>query len=182
MLTFIIGFILVVLGFQVFPVSLGNDIKANIKQSLQQSAIQLIMQLLMLWLGLFLGNKFLYLSEDYQYIIIFVGLFLVGIRIAFDSFAVRRGDRTFSNDNSQNMVLSSTAQSINTFLAGIILSLFNINQIFLFSFLGISVILFSLVSSRVKLSKTSLAFSSFVYLFGGISIVAIAIYLGFFIK
>ncbi|PLX05302.1 MAG: hypothetical protein C0595_00195 [Marinilabiliales bacterium] len=182
MLIFILGFVLLVLGFQVFPVCLGNNFKSDIKQSVQQILIHTAIQLIMLWLGLFLGDRFLYLSEDYQYLIIFIGLLMVGLRISFDSFAVRRGDRTFTTANSQSLILASTAQSINTFLAGIILSLFNINHILIFSILGLSVLLFSTIASWIKLSKTALTLASLVYILGGIGIVSIAIYLGFFIK
>lgn len=182
MLIFILGFVLLVLGFQVFPVCLGNSFKSDIKQSVQQILIHTAIQLIMLWLGLFLGDRFLYLSEDYQYLIIFIGLLMVGLRISFDSFAVRRGDRTFTTANSQSLILASTAQSINTFLAGIIFSLFNINHILIFSILGLSVLLFSTIASWMKLSKTALTFASLVYILGGIGIVSIAIYLGFFIK
>lgn len=182
MLIFILGFVLLVLGFQVFPVCLGNSFKSDLKHSVQQIVIHTLIQLLMLWLGIFLGDRFLYLSEEYQYLIIFIGLLMVGLRISFDSFAVRRGDRTFTTANSQSLILASTAQSINTFLVGIIFSLFNISHILVFLILGISVLLFSTLASWIKLSKPALTISSLIYILGGIGIVSIAIYLGFFIR
>jgi hypothetical protein len=182
MLIFILGFVLLVLGFQVFPVCLGNSFESDLKKSVQQIFIHTLVQLLMLGLGIFLGDKFLYLSDEFQYLIIFIGFMLVGLRISFDSFAVRRGDRTFTTANSQSLILASTAQSINTFLAGIIFSLFNISQVLMYTILGVSVLLFSALASWIKLSKPALTISSLIYILGGIGIISIAIYLGFFIK
>ncbi|NOY50041.1 MAG: hypothetical protein GXO88_05710 [Chlorobi bacterium] len=167
-------------GFQSFPVSLGSDLKSSPAQSLQVVFILVAMQIFMLWLGLFLGDKFLYLAGDYGNIILFIGFLLIGLRISIETFAIRKGERTFNLDDSKSILLASTAQSINSLLVGILLSLFIIDHFIYFGFLAIATLSFSALGTWLKLSKSSLAFASFIYLIGGIFLIAISFYFGFF--
>ncbi len=168
------------LGFQSFPVSLGSDLKSGTAHSLQVVFTLGGLQVLMLWLGLFLGDKFLYLAGSYGNIILFVGFLLIGLRILIDTFAIRKGERTFNLDDSKSILLASTAQSINSLLAGILFSLFSIGHLIYFGFLAIATLIFSALGAWLKLGKSSLAFASFIYLIGGIFMIAISFYFGFF--
>jgi putative Mn2+ efflux pump MntP len=102
------------------------------------------------------------------------------MRIAMESFAVRKGERTFNADNNQNIFLASLAQSINTFLAGLMFYFFDFSQAhLLIVFFALSFII-SVSGVLIKFSKLSLAFTSLVYLVGGIGLVITSVYLGFF--
>lgn len=173
-------FILSTLAFQVFPVSLGTDIRKGGINSITIVVSLFVMQALLFWLGIIVGKQFLYLSSGYANIVVFIGFFLVGMRIAMESFAVRKGERTYNTHNNQNIVLASLAQSINTFLAGMMFYYFNFEELFLVAIIFMMALLFAVSGSLIKLSKQSLAFSSLVYLFGGVGLVMASVYLGFF--
>lgn len=173
-------FVLSALAFQVFPVALGSSIKQNASASLKLITALVLTQTLMLWLATLVGQRFLYLTEEYRNTIVFIGFFLVGMRIAMESFAVRKGERTFNADNNQNIVLASLAQSINTFLAGLMFYFFDFSQLSLVTIFFALTLLISLLGSVVNLNKQSLAFTSLVYLVGGLGLIITSIYIGFF--
>jgi hypothetical protein len=180
MTVILIGISILFLGFQTFPVSLGSELKSNPTFSLQVILSLSAVQVFMFWLGLFLGDKFLYLAGNYGNIILFVGFLLIGLRVSIETFAIRKGERTFNLDDGKSILLASTAQSINSLLAGILLSLFIIDHFIYFGFLAIAALSFSALGTWLKLSKSSLAFASFIYLIGGIFFIAISFYFGFF--
>jgi len=180
MTVYLLVFILSALAFQVFPVSLGTKIKQDTTKSIAIITSLVFTQALMFWLGIFLGKRFLYLTAGFDSVVVFIGFFLIGMRIFIESFAVRKGERTFNSDNNQSMILASMAQSINTFLAGLMFYFFSFEESFLLGVLLILTFIFSLAGSAIKYSKQSLAFSSLIYLLGGLGLIISAIYLGFF--
>ncbi len=173
-------FILSALAFQVFPVSLGTDIKKGGVNSITIVVSLFLMQTLMLWLGIIVGRQFLHLSSGYANNVVFIGFFLVGMRIAMESFAIRKGERTYNSHNNQNIVLASLAQSINTFLAGMIFYFFDFEEMLLLAIIFLLALLFSVAGSLINHNKQSLAFTSLVYLIGGVGLIISSIYLGFF--
>jgi len=100
-------FVLSALAFQVFPVALGADFKKDTSNASMLIATLVLTQTLMLWLATLVGQRFLYLTEEYRNTIVFIGFFLVGMRVAMESFAVRKGERTFNADNNQNIFLEN---------------------------------------------------------------------------
>lgn len=177
----IVIFILFALAFQVFPVSLGINIKKDLPKSMAIVLVLILSQAFMFWLGIFVGKRFLHLTTGFENIIVFIILFLIGLRITIDSFSVRKGERTFNSDSIQNVILASMAQSINTFLAGMLFYFFAFPEMFLVAILLSLAMLVSIIGSLLKLNKQNLIFSSMIYLFGGIGLIIISIYLGFFI-
>ena len=101
----------------------------------------------MFYLGIFVGDRFLHLTEGFDNVVVFLGFFLIGLRISMESFAVRKGERTFKPDNNQSIVLASVAQSINSFLAGLMLYYFDFNLILVLIIILIMAFLFSLAGS-----------------------------------
>jgi len=172
--------ILSILAFQVFPVALGSDIKKDFSKSILIILSMTIGQTLMLWLGIIVGQRFLHLTASYENIVIFISFFLIGLRIAMESFAIRKGERTYNSHNNQSMVLASVAQAINTFLGGLMFYYFTFTLTELLITISIASMLFSLIASYINLNKQSLAMSSFVYLISGIALVGLSIFLGFF--
>lgn len=180
MTVYLLVFILSALAFQVFPVSLGIRIKQDTSKSIAIITSLVFTQALMFWLGVFIGKRFLHLTVGFESVVVFIGFFLIGMRIFVESFAVRKGERTFNSDNNQSMILASMAQSINTFLAGLMFYFFSFEESILLGVLLISTLIFSLAGSVIKYSKQSLIFSSLIYLLGGLGLIISAIYLGFF--
>ena len=180
MTVYLLVYILSALAFQVFPVSLGTNIKQNTSKAIAIITSLIITQALMFWLGIFIGKRFLHLTVGFESVVVFIGFFLIGMRVFIESFAVRKGERTFNSDNNQSMILASMAQSINTFLAGMMFYFFSFEESLLLGILLISTLIISLIGSFIIYSKQSLAFSSLIYLLGGLGLIISAIYLGFF--
>ncbi len=173
-------FVLSALAFQVFPVALGADFKKDMSNASMLIATLVLTQTLMLWLATLVGQRFLYLTGEYRNTIVFIGFFLVGMRIAMESFAVRKGERTFNADNNQNIFLASLAQSINTFLAGLMFYFFDFSQSHLLTLFFALTFIISVSGVLIKLGKHSLAFTSLVYLVGGLGLIITSVYIGFF--
>lgn len=175
----VVIFILISLSTQVLPVAIGIDPK-KLPQSLIFGIILIISQLLFLLAGTLLGDRFLHLLETYQGIVIFVGFFLIGIRMLIDAFKIRKGERTYVLDNTRTIVLISVAQGINTFLGGLILTYFiiDIGQL-VFTFF-IVVTIFTILGTGLHVNKTSYVFSALIYTLSAFIIIISSVYLGFF--
>ena len=170
-------FILLVLAFQTYPLLLNNSFN---KDGITLAGVSVFMQVLMLWLGILTGNSIHYLSWENKSIIIFTGLTLVGLRMMMDSFKIRKGERSFAVNDTKSAFLASLALSINTYLSGIAISYFKPELYLVLIIIGAASLLFSIIASTSKYSRTQLAFSSFFYLFGGGLIIVLAIFIAFF--
>lgn len=170
--------ILFTLAFQTFPLALGFEGKTPVK-ALLYGGIIIFVQVAFLVLGLVLGDRFMHLLEAYRGTVIFVGFFLVGVRMIIDSFKVRRGERTYSLDTNLQLILAAVAQSINTFLAGMILVNFALDR----QWLTIVLFLLTLVSTGfglfLKPTKLPLAAASLLFAIGGLIMIFSSVYLGF---
>ena len=81
--------IIVVLSFQVLPVALGIDRKQGLSQVIWFALLLVLGQTLLFYVGYLLGHRFMHLMEDFRGTVIFVGFFLIGIRMIVESFKVR---------------------------------------------------------------------------------------------
>lgn len=171
--------ILIALSTQVLPVAIGISPKKGII-SFWHGFILIVSQLLFLYAGYFLGSRFLYLLENYKGIVLFVGLFLIGIRMMMDVFKIRKGDRTYFLDNTATLILASVAQGINTLLAGMLFTylLFDINQMIFV--LSIATIIMTVVGMMLKAEKQSFAISALLFFISGFIMIFSSLYLGFF--
>ena len=106
------------LASQTYPTFLGAKNAGNPSNSFLLVLIPVFMQLTFFWLGYLIGNMFFYLMEDFSTIVVFIGLFILGIRFVVDAFTVRKGKRTFQAKNILQIALAAVAQSTNTFLLG----------------------------------------------------------------
>ena len=171
--------VLIALSVQVLPVALGIDPKKGFI-SFGYSLILLMSQLLFLYVGLLLGNRFLHLLENYKEIVIFMGLFLIGVRMIMDAFKIRKGERTYLLDNTTTLIMASVAQGINTLLAGLILSYISITISQLIFVLLISTFIVTVLGVLLKAKKYSYALSALLYSFSGMIMLVSSVYLGFF--
>ena len=122
----------------------------------------------------------MHLMENFKGIVIFIGFFLIGIRMIFDAFRVRKGERTYTVDSTKPVILASLAQGINTFLAGLILTYLPFERQWLTIILTIATLLMAGIGTVMKPGKPSFSFASFLFLIGGIWMIFSSIYLGFF--
>jgi len=171
--------VLIALSVQVLPVALGIDPKKGFI-SLGHGLILIVSQLLFLYVGFLLGNRFLHLLENYKEIVIFMGLFLIGVRMIMDAFKIRKGERTYLLDNTTTLIMASVAQGINTLLAGLILSYISFTISQLMFVLLISTFIVTVVGVLLKAKKYSYTLSALLYSLSGMIILVSSVYLGFF--
>lgn len=179
MFTLVVILILFVLSLQLFPVALGIDFEKNIGASIWYGSILVLGQLLFLLFGLFLGERFMYLVEGFKGIVVFIGFFLIGIRLLMDTFKVRKGERTYTIDSTLQIALASSAQAINTFLAGLLFSSLPLDFQWLFMVLLVLSVVVTALGLFLKATKQTLALSSLFFVLGGIFMIVSSIYFGF---
>lgn len=175
----IITVILLGLSSQALPVALGIHTKNGLI-SLWHAFILIVSQLLFLYVGYLLGNRFLHLVSQYKNIIIFIGFFLIGMRMIFDVFRIRKGERTYFLDHTATLILASVAQGINTLLAGLILTYLTANLMQLVIVLFIATLIFTVIGIILKAEKQSFAISALISFVFATFLLFSAVYLGFF--
>jgi hypothetical protein len=181
MFTSFVILILFVLSSQVFPVALGIDFGKNKGYAIWYGLILVFGQILFLLFGLFLGDRFMHLVEGFKGIVIFVGFFLIGIRLLMDTFKVRKGERTYSIESTLPVVLASSAQGINTFLAGLLFTTLALDANWLLVDLLALTCVMTGISLFLKPTKQSFTLSSLLFALGGLIMIVASIYFGFII-
>ena len=176
----IVSVIILVLSFQVLPVALGIDQNKGLNQTIFYALVLVLGQSLLFLLGYLLGERFMHLMESFRGTVIFIGFFLIGIRMIMDAFKVRKGERTYTFDSTMPVVLASLAQGINTFLAGILLTNLPFERQWLTIILTIATLILAGIGTMMKPGKTSFSLASFLFLSGGLWMIFSSIYLGFF--
>ena len=168
------------LACQALPLALGVNKANNTAKSFFFVLIPVATQILFFWLGYLLGDRFIYLMKDIKTIVVLAGFFIIGTRFIVEAFAIRNGKRTFQTDNSLQFILASVAQSINTFLVGLLFCFFTIHLINTLAFLGLWALIVSLSGMLSNVSKKSLALASLLILLGGLFMIGSSFYLAFF--
>ena len=172
--------ILIALSIQVLPVAVGISAKKGII-SFWHGFILIFTQVLFFYVGYMLGSRFLHLLENYKGIILFVGFFMIGIRMIMDVFKIRKGDRTYFLDNTATLILASIAQGINTLLAGLLLSYMTISIEQMIIILSVSVLVIMVLGFILKPEKQSFAISALLFFMSALIMIISSVYLGFFI-
>lgn len=172
--------ILIALSIQVLPVAVGISAKKGII-SFWHGFILIFTQVLFFYVGYMLGSRFLHLLENYKGIILFVGFFMIGIRMIMDVFKIRKGDRTYFLDNTATLILASIAQGINTLLAGLLLSYMAISIEQMIIILSVSVLVVMVLGFILKPEKQSFAISALLFFISALIMIISSVYLGFFI-
>ena len=172
--------ILFILSFQVMPVALGIDVQKS--GWIQAGSIILILfagQLLFFLLGIWLGNHFMYLIGGIRKGVLFVGFFLIGVRYSMEAFKIRKGERTYQLEKANGSILPSVAQSMNTFLAGILFYFIQVNLVNDLIYLGLFSFTLSLLFALIKGEKLALSAISLLYMVGGGLLSLISFYFAF---
>ena len=168
--------IIIALSFQVFPIALGISSKGGLKNIFFSALILSISQTVFFLLGYYAGEQFMHLLDDFKSTILFAGFFLIGIRMIVEVLRIRKGERTFLLEEKNSLVFASMAQSINTFLAALLLFFIPVNKLYLAAILFLSSVVVSVVGILVKPERLSFSFASLLYLLGGILIIVSSLY------
>jgi len=180
MFTTILAFIIISLSIQVFPVAIGIDRSKGFIQSAWFGSILILGQILFFVLGYLLGDRFMHLMSGFKGIVIFIGFFLIGIRMNMEAFKVKKGERTYIIDDTKTVALASVAQGINTFLAAMLFTFLPVERQWLLIVLVIAALIVTITGLFLKPGRQSFAVSSFLFFMSGMVMVVSAVYLGFF--
>lgn len=169
--------ILLILSFQVMPVSLGIDSsKMNFFNIVSSIFLLILGQVLLFLLGVLLGDRFMYLIAGAKRYVLFIGFFIIATRLILEALEIRKGKRTYLIEKANQFILPSIAQAINTFLAGILfhLLIFNLTQDLIY--LSIFSLSFSVPFAFVKNEKRAMLAVSLVYMIGGSLLALLSFY------
>ncbi len=172
--------VLLFLATQIFPVALGISAKKSFFQSLLFTLVLAFTQLFLFWAGLSLGGLFMHWVSSFGGIILFIGFSLIGIRMFMEVFTIRKGERTYSLDSILPVLFASLAQGVNTFLAGLLLSLSTPIQFQQYGILLVSAYIFAMLGVWLSPTKKYLSLAALFYFLGGLVMLIAGIYLAFF--
>lgn len=160
--------ILLILSFQVMPIALGID---NSKMSIVNIASSVFLlifgQVLLFLLGVLLGNHFMHLIYGIKRFILFIGFFIIAVRLIMEALEIRKGKRTYLFEKANQFILPSIAQAINTFLAGILFYFLPTHLGKDLIYLSIFSLSFSVPFAFIKNEKHALISVSLLYMVGG---------------
>ena len=118
----------------------------------------------------------MHLLNNFKSTILFAGFFLIGIRMIIEVLRIRKGERTFVLEEKNSIVFASMAQSINTFLAALLLYFIPVDKLSLAIILLVSSLVVSIAGMMIKAERLSLSFASLLYLLGGVIIIVSSLY------
>ena len=173
--------IIFALAVQVVPAGLSLNPGSNRLKALIATVIMAVTQTVMFGLGKLLGNSFLHLVADWKGAIVFAVFFLIGIRMIMDAFKIRKDKVAYRLEEPKFMLLTSIAQSMNTFLAGMMFYFFNTVN-FETSLIAILLLTSFMILPAIYTAKdkTSKSFATLLYMTGGIIFIFSSFYLPFF--
>jgi len=168
--------IVIALSLQVFPVALGFSEKGALKNIIIPVLILSLTQTVFFLLGHYAGEQFMHLLDDFKSTILFAGFFLIGIRMIMEILRIRKGERTFLLTDNNSLIFASMAQSMNTFLAALLLYFIPVDKLWLALALLVASVIFSIVGIMAKPERPSFLFASLLYLIGGMLIIVSSLY------
>ena len=180
MLTVVSVLILMSLSFQVFPVAVGINQKKDFVQSVWFASLLMLGQLFFFLVGYLLGDRFMHLMAGFKGVVIFIGFFLIGIRMIMEAFTVIKGERTYIIENTKTAIMASAAQGTNTFLAALLFTFLPVESQWLMIVLVIFSLIVTFIALFLKPGKRGFTLSSMLFFFGGLVMVFSSVYLGFF--
>jgi putative Mn2+ efflux pump MntP len=176
MLAYIPIVLAVLLSFQVFPAALGIPGKETPGKSILPVIILALTQVIMFLAGYYLGDKFMHLLRNHAAMVMFAGFFIIGIRMMMEVLKIRKGQRTYETEGEKSALLVAVAQSVNTFLAGLLLVFLPVDMIIVLAVLLVASLALAAAGAFTGITKTSLAFASLLYLIAGILIIVSSVY------
>ncbi len=160
--------ILLFLSFQVMPVALGIDQnRMNFFQTASSIFVLMVGQVLFFLLGVWLGNRFMHLIYGIRHVILFIGFFIIAVRLIMEALEIRKGKRTFLLEKATQFILPSVAQAINTFLAGILFYFLPVELKKDLIYLSIFTLAFSLPFAFIKKERNAMLVISLLYMAAG---------------
>lgn len=177
---FITLMILFFLAFQVMIITMGLNRNPISTRLIVFLFVPVLMQSIAFWLGWKLGASFLYTLIDFKNIVIFIGFFLIGLRFVTDAFIIRKGKKSIQTTQFIQVALLSIAQSVNTFLAGLLFYFFTIKSGEIMVMLALLSLVFSFSGWLFQSNKKSLSFISMMMVAGGLFLICASVYFVFY--
>ena len=172
--------VLFFLAIQSFPIAIGIDAKKSKKNALLFVLVLALMQTCLLWAGLQLGGLFMHLMDGFKGIVLFLGFSLIGIRMLMEVLQIRKGSRTYQLDRISHVFFAALAQSMNTLIAGLMLTYLVITGLPVLSIIIFSSLFISVAGVLLPTSKQTLSLAALLYLLGGLVMMVAGVYLAFF--
>lgn len=181
MITTFVIIILFILSIQVFPVAVGINVSNKPAKAILIIIVLSFVQLATYWLGLKLGNLFMHLMDGFKGAVFFIGFLIIGIRMLIETININKGERTYSINSINHVLLASIAQGINTFFVGLLFYYLVIDQKLTLIILLIMSVIIATVGIVMKPGRFPLSLASLAYAFGGLVMIGFAIYISFFV-
>jgi|GEM_PF-440772 len=176
MLAFVPIALTVLLSFQVFPAALGISVKKPQVKAIFPILILVLTQAVMFLVGYYLGQKFMYLLRGFSTVVLSAGFFIIGIRMIMEVLKIRKGERTYELKNERSVFFIAVAQSINTFVTGLLFFFVPVNPVMITATLLIASSVLAVAGAFAGITKTNLVFASLLYLFAGAFIIISSVY------
>ena len=169
-------FLAIGLAMDAFAVSITGGIVSTTGSFVYGLRIALFFagfQMLMPLFGWWLGQSFLVYMERYDHWIAFFLLFAIGGKMLYESFQNKEFCKPIDFNKTSVLFLMATATSIDAFIAGVSLSIFEIDIIMVVIRIGIITLLLSLLG--VKIGKILGCFmEKYAELAGGLILILIS--------
>lgn len=163
------------LAMDAFAVSITGGIMSTtvsfayaLKIALFFAGFQMIMPLL----GWYFGQSVKQYIASYDHWIAFFLLFAIGGRMVYESFQGRERYRPINFNNISILLFLSIATSIDAFIAGVSLSILEMNILFVIIIIGIITLLLSLMGVKIGKILGRLV-EKYAHLVGGIILITI---------
>ncbi len=165
------------LAYNTFPLALGlNRDRRNPHWLNVLLAITFgLLQGVMYHLGALLGDTFMYLFVIRYKWVVFGILLAVSIRMLFEAFKIRKGERLFSFDNYIKFFIMTIAAGINTLIVGMTAMHFQPLDLLTPSFLVFFGFGWSIAGVSMNLSRVNILLSSLIQMIASIIIFVIAL-------
>jgi putative Mn2+ efflux pump MntP len=170
--------IAIAVSMDAFAISIAKGLcnkKSNYKLALTLALFFGIFQALMPLIGFYLTNNFSEYIQSYNYLISFIILSFIGIKMIMDSFHI---DNTCDTDNRikyNEIIILSIATSIDALAVGITFSLLdNFNILFSVFLIGITTFIFSFIGVILG-CKLGSKFENIAEIFGGSVLIILAL-------
>ncbi len=177
---FIHALIIFSLATQVVPAGLSLNTRGDRLKAIMATAMMVAVQTAMFGFGKLLGSSFLHLVSDWANGIVFAVFFMTGIRMIMDAFKIRKGKIAYRLEEPKFMLLTSIAQSINTFIIGMMFYFFpqiNFETSLIALFLLTAFMMMPAIYTTQD--QTARSFASLLYILSGTVFTVLAFYLGF---
>lgn len=145
-------FLAIGLAMDAFAVSItGGIVSSNVTfvYALRISLFFAIFQMFMPWLGWLLGKSLIQYIASYDHWIAFILLLAIGGKMVYESFRSEDRCKPINFNKISVLILLAIATSIDAFIAGMSLSILEMNIVKVMAIIGLITLILSLIGVRI---------------------------------